>query len=93
MSKSKRKGMYLKLFHGRPTTTEDMDDWGTEGPDIGPLHYAHTTYASEIKLMFERLEDAKSFGFDDVEGISLDIVNDLVEYQGVYYGDWSCHIV
>ncbi len=45
-------GLYLGLFHGRDTPDADMDDWGFVGPIIGPLEYAHTTYASEIKLHF-----------------------------------------
>src|SRR5471032_1896299 len=45
-------GLYLGLFHGRDALDADMDDWGFAGPVIGPLEYAHTTYASEVKLCF-----------------------------------------
>lgn len=35
--------VYLYLFHGRATPDEDVEDWGCEGPAIGPLDYVHTT--------------------------------------------------
>ena len=42
--------VYLYLFHGRATPDEDVEDWGCEGPAIGPLDYVHTTYGSEVKI-------------------------------------------
>lgn len=74
--------VYLELFHGRKTVTEQLEDWGTGGPILGPLSYVHTTYATDIKV-----ETA-----DGVCG-ELRIVGeetvDLLYYGGVYYGDWS----
>lgn len=29
---------YLHLFHGRKDPNQQMDDWGEDGPYIGPLH-------------------------------------------------------
>lgn len=66
--------MYLKLFHGG-NFGEDLDGWGEHGPVFGPFPFFHTTYADRIK-----------FG-DDCE---LRIVEDVIHYDGVYYGDWSC---
>ena len=71
--------VYLKLFHGRNTPTEELDDWGFDGPVLGPLAHVHTTYGSDIKL-------------GDVEGELIGVlhtVNDLVYYNKAYYGDWS----
>ena len=67
--------LYIKLFHGRKTKEEDMDDWGFDGPVIGPLPYVHTTYASCIHI---------GDTTDDIE-----IEDGLVKYDGAYYGDWS----
>ncbi len=68
--------VYLELFHGRKTSTEQLEDWGAEGPIIGPFPHFHTTYALEIK-----------FGN---EGHILTIVSEgLAYYDGMYYGDWS----
>ena len=43
---------YMKLFHGRNTPDEDLDDWGADGPIIGPLQWVHTTYGATIRLAF-----------------------------------------
>ena len=66
---------YLKLFHGRETPDEQLDDWGKPGPIFGPFPYFHTTYGAHIT-------------FDHDEGY-LSIVGDLVYYDGLFYGDWS----
>jgi hypothetical protein len=71
---------YLQLFHGRPDPREQLNDWGSEGPVIGPLEYVHTTYATDVKFGF--FDKSQSDGW-------LTIVNGLIYYDGVYYGDWS----
>jgi hypothetical protein len=71
---------YLQLFHGRNNPYEILEDWGEEGPIIGPLDYIHTTYAAEIK--FEISGKSDSYGWLTIHG-------DLVYYDGYYYGDWS----
>lgn len=66
-------GMYLGLFHGRDTPEEELDNWGFNGPMIGPLKYVHTTYAAEMKLKFESHDDWK-LAFPDepaIDGFSL----------------------
>jgi hypothetical protein len=68
--------VYLKLFHGRSPKDEDLQDWGSEGPIFGPFPYFHTTYATEIK-----------FGEYNI----LNIDDDMVYYDGVWYGDWSVY--
>jgi hypothetical protein len=68
-------GVYLYLFHGRTDENQQMDDWGESGPVLGPFPFVHTTYCADIKL-----------GYDSEE---LQIVNDMVYYAGVYWGDWS----
>jgi len=71
-------GIYLELFHGRRDPDQEMDDWGKAGPVLGPFPFVHTTYASDIKL-------------GDANGTpcELNILDGLVYYDGMWYGDWS----
>lgn len=72
-------GLYLQLFHGRKNIDDKLDDWGEQGPFLGPFTFVHTTYAVHIK-----------FGMPDGDDRHwLTIVNDMVYYNGMYYGDWS----
>ena len=70
--------LYLKLFHGRTDPTKQMDDWGADGPIFGPYNYIHTTYANHLKM-----------GLNDNAVHKLYVVEDMIYYNGVYYGDWS----
>lgn len=70
--------LYIRLFHGRTDPDQDMDDWGTDGPVFGPYLFAHTTYGWDIKL-----------GKSDENCDELYTFEDMVYYNGVYYGDWS----
>lgn len=72
--------MYLQLFHGRTNPDQQMDDWGSAGPVIGPLNYVHTTYATNVQFGFA--DESKSAGW-------LTIIDGLIYYDGVFYGDWS----
>lgn len=49
-------GLYLGLFHGREVPDKDLDDWGSNGPIIGPLLYVHTTYAHKVTFCFASVE-------------------------------------
>ena len=66
--------VYIELFNGRSYPKEVLNNWGERGPIFGPFDYFHTTYSCEIK-----------FG----DGHVLSMVDDLVYYDGTYYGDWS----
>jgi len=66
------------MFHGRTDPSQDMDDWGTDGPVFGPYNYAHTTYRYHIKL-----------GKADGDYFELYCFEDMLYYDGIYYGDWS----
>lgn len=70
--------VYLELFHGRRSPTEELDDWGSQGPILGPLAYVHTTYATDVKIET----------CNGVDGV-FRIENDVLFYDGMYYGDWS----
>jgi len=67
---------YLKRFHGRQSPAQDMDGWGDEGPVFGPFPVFHATYGTEIRFN------------EDNEDV-LWIVEGLVYYDEMFYGDWS----
>lgn len=77
--KDLKPGLYLGLFHGRKSSDEELDGWGENGPVIGPLQYVHTTYVSHIRFCPVGEPDA----------IDLKIREDMVEFHGMYYGDWT----
>jgi hypothetical protein len=104
--------VYLHLFHGRKTPDENLDDWGSDGPVIGPLRYVHITYMATVRLGIQRKLVEKFFpaehqkmvefvaktpsGFtscytdpEAIEDIFLPFAEDLIEHDGVYYGDFS----
>ena len=70
--------LYIRLFHGRTDPDQDMDDWGFDGPVLGPYQFAHTTYTCHVKL-----------GRLDGNCDELLIHEDMLYYDGCYYGDWS----
>jgi len=74
--------VYLELFHGRKSVREQLQDWGSPGPILGPLAIVHTTYAADIKLQ-------TSEGSDGVLYLIGDEQPDLLYYNGTLHGDWS----
>ena len=70
--------LYIRLFHGRIDPDQDMDDWGSDGPIFGPYNFVHTTYASFARL-------GRQDGLCD----ELNTFQDMLYYNGVYYGGWS----
>ena len=104
--------VYLRLFHGRADPEAQMDDWGSEGPTLGPMAFVQTTYLADVKITMERGAFREAFpevaadwdargvsngaGYDrgDGSGIlwvdhQLELLEGMVHYRGVYYGDWS----
>jgi hypothetical protein len=41
--------IYLKLMHGRDDPEQQMDDWGFDGPVLGPLEAVHFTYTTHVR--------------------------------------------
>lgn len=74
---NKSNNFYIRLFHGRGTPEETLDNWGFEGPLIGPVGISWT-YGS-IKV--------HDPGWDDF--CFLPVHEDLVRYQGKFYGDFD----
>jgi len=92
-SKPQKPGLYFGLFHGRRLPLEQMDDWGFDGPTIGPLKWCHTTYAFNIKIQFQNSVDALNYFGVQREQFLLDMNGDLVVFGGMYYGDWTVYYV
>ena len=86
-------GMYLALFHGREGRREAMHEFGFAGPLLGPLQYCHTTYLSDIKILFEDAEDAELCCGSDEKDVILRVVDDMIYFENAYYGDWSVFTV
>lgn len=78
--------LYIDLYHGRKTKTEEMDDWGLLGPVLGPVEWVQTTYGWHYKFIFTDYKAATTSGFKDTLG---ELVSDegLILFQGIYYGD------
>lgn len=72
----------VHLFHGRKDPDMDMDDWGEDGPCIGPFHWFHTTYDCHVRA-----------GRADPPYTTWEITDsmhgDMIYYDGMFYGDWS----
>jgi hypothetical protein len=85
-------GLYLGLFHGRNDPTDQMTDWGFNGPLIGPLTFVHTTYTSNIKLDFVSDNDAKRY-FPNQTDHMLTVSDDMVLFDSKFYGDWTVFYV
>ncbi len=83
-------GLYLCLFNGRKTADEELDDWGANGPMIGPLRFVHTTFEFNVKFDFVDVEDAVAYGlpsecfWNTEEGMLR-----YPEATGLLYGDWT----
>jgi len=70
--------VYLNFFNGRHTIDAEIDDWGFEGPVLGPFGSIQVTYGCHIKGT-----DNKKYFFD------FRIIDGLVEAYGCFYGDFS----
>jgi hypothetical protein len=68
--------MYLELYHGRSRPTEELDDWGTQGPVFALSGFCHGTYATDLK-------------FGENGDHMLHFHDDYVFYDGVWYADFN----
>ena len=67
--------MYIMLYHGRKSIYEELDDWGLDGPILGPYECIQTTYG-HIKMSGQEMLH------------ELYAVDSMIFYDGIYYGDW-----
>lgn len=93
-----RPGMYLKLFHGFESdeARNEAQEWGEQGPTIGPLLWSHQTYNAHITLgidpdNFDKafLKDKKDFEVVEQDVLWLNIKDDCIHFNGMFYGDWE----
>ncbi|MGA8147493.1 MAG: hypothetical protein WB870_07955 [Gallionellaceae bacterium] len=82
-------GMYLKLLHGRAAADAEMDDWGKDGPWIGPLNWFHCTYLSDIGIGFAGGEELASQGYNIDIPSPIYLYQEMIYYDGMYYGSWE----
>ena len=66
-----------------------MDDWGFAGPVLGPLNYCHTTYMAYVHLKIVNGQDARICCNSDHLDVDLEVVEDMIQFEGAYYGDWT----
>ena len=67
----------IKLYHGRKSPDENLNDWGTDGPRLR-IGGFHVTYLSTFRVMLE-----------DKDWYFLKFVDDLLYYDGTLYGDFT----
>lgn len=91
--KPNRPGLYLGLLHGRDHPQQQMNDWGFNGPMIGPLQWFHTTYACTIRIAFESASDGDRYFGEAGTDHELELSDDLLVFEGKYYGDWTVYFV
>ena len=92
-SKAMPTGLYLGCFHGRAKAEDEMDDWGAQGPMIGPLQYVHCTYMCDVRFAFVSRAAAKKYfedkGPNSEEG-NFEVSEGLLNVgDGMLYGDWT----
>jgi hypothetical protein len=71
-------GVYIRLLHGRHDPNEEMHDWGFGGPVLGPFDAVHFTYMTDISCIL-----------DTGETLALRFTDDLLTWEGKYYGDFE----
>lgn len=71
--------LYLRLYHGRTNPEQEMDDWGFEGPVIGPVTAVVATYLQDIRVFGERPTDE----------LWLESTKGMIVWEASYYGDFA----
>jgi len=75
--------IYIHLYHGRKDPEEKLNDWGKDGPVIGPFDWFHGTYFSTFN--FGTCNDDGIWWLSDNPGYK----HALIYYDGMYYGDFE----
>jgi len=76
--------IYIQLYHGHHTADEELEDWGFDGPILGPFPWFHITYGDDIKLGDDPIIVAReeiTFPTHDDNG--------FIPFLGAFYGDMS----
>jgi len=67
----------IHFYHGRKDPDEQMENWGFDGPTIGPFDAVIFTYLTDIRA------------FKDGEETAIERKDDMVIWEGNYYGDFE----
>lgn len=81
-------GIYLRLLHGRSPSDQQLDDWGDDGPWIGPLRWFHCTYLSTFSLGFVSGEEYQPVTDRKIPA-PIYFYDEMIYFRGMYYGDWE----
>ncbi len=74
--------MYVRLFHGRKHPNEKLDDWGKDGPIIGPVGVSWTYGTLKLHGI-----DSDGNWTDMEEVATSGPMADLIHCGGMHYGD------
>ena len=61
--------MYVQLLHGRKTVDEELDDWGYDGPCLGPIEWMHITYNNTLNIKFCDEDEPTDICLNERDGI------------------------
>ncbi|RUR05465.1 hypothetical protein [Legionella sp. km772] len=85
--------MKLRLYHGRNTPEQEMNDWGFEGTTLLGVDGIIWTYGVP-RVFF--INDAyfniakEVTGWDEVaDGLEMRVYEDLIKTKDGYFGDWE----
>lgn len=76
--------VYIELYHGHHYPNEELDDWGFEGPLLGPFPFFHVTYNCTVNCGDDPIMvmgNEYPFPYWDKD--------DFLPFLGSYYGDMS----
>ncbi len=85
----KKAGIYLRLLHGRTPYNRDMENWGDDGPWIGPISWIHFTYNDYFSIGFQEGCDYLSGSAEKIPPSPLYFFNDCIYCNGIHYGQWE----
>lgn len=72
--------VYVHLYHGREKADEDLENWGFDGPTLGPFEQVVWTYGT---IRLQSTEDGELWDLPRHE--------DMIVWRGHYFGDFAIH--
>lgn len=74
--------LYLHLYHGRTSPDQELNDWGEDGPYVGPISFVTWTYGY-LKLQTDI----------DTHFLHEKQEDDMVHHNGKWYGDFELRFI
>lgn len=71
--------MYVSFYHGRNTVDQILDNWGEDGPIVGPLE-VQWTYGT-VKFYYD----------DEMHHVVTVPDGDMIPIDGKYYADFNVY--